>query len=181
MNTEQNTAIASPTYQPEPEWERLEIGGSPCEEDCAALGVTEDFERLNRAECRAYIAALSRFYGEAPTDSWYLLNSNPHEFGTYREAAIRYNANDKAGREYAWRVESGLLTWEQAGMWAPVKYDNKSQAIHRIADEALCKAKNPKAHPNKAAAVEAGDWFEDAVWVKPTETPAPTPDPDAVA
>jgi len=37
----------------------IDLGGAPANEDCAQLGHTPDFERLNRLEVAAYRAAMS--------------------------------------------------------------------------------------------------------------------------
>ena len=145
---------------------RDKIGGSPYEENCAALGVTDNFAQHNRAECTAYIDALRRLHGREPEGVMFCIIPNRHDFGTYREAGVRYNHASTPAREYAEKVTAGLATWEQVGMWAPVIYDRQANPLHTIANNALCKAKNPKAHPTVEAAIACGEWFPDADWTK---------------
>ena len=47
----------------------IDLGGAPANEDCAQLGHTPDFERLNRLEVAAYRAAIIARFGPPP-DGW---------------------------------------------------------------------------------------------------------------
>ena len=128
--------------------ETIEIGGTPYEEDCAATGKTEDAQTYNRLECRAFIAALRQVYGKEPEGSELKLRGNPHEFGTYYEVVYRCEWRDDAHREHAAKLERGLKTWEEAGFWKPVTYDDQNQPIHTIYDpKAWRRETNPQALP----------------------------------
>jgi hypothetical protein len=117
---------------------RIEIGGTPCDENCVATGKTLDFEALNRLECDAYTLALRRFYGEPPEGSWFRNKANSHDFGTYFEVVYVYDPAIDAHLAYASRVEQGLKTWSQAGMGAPVLYDEHSQVVlKRTVEESI--------------------------------------------
>lgn len=132
------------------EMETIEIGGTPCNEACAATGVTENASSLNRLECQAYIEGLRRKYGNEPEGAELRTKGNPHDYGTYYEVVCRFASDKPDAREYAERVESGLQTWFEVGMWTPVMYDDKSQPISIIRDPALwLQETNPGAHATK--------------------------------
>ncbi len=129
-----------------------EIGGTPTDEDCAALGVTDNFDHYNRLECTAYIEALTRVYGFPPDGSQFTIKANRHDFGVYREVAYRFNGETAAHHDYADKVEPGLATWREAGLWAPVQYQ-RSQMIHLIEGiERLDIGENPHALDAKGVA-----------------------------
>ena len=129
----------------------LEIGGTPAEENCAQVGVTEDFDRFNRLECQAYIAALQKKYGQEPEGAILVIRSNPHDFGSYREVACKFDPENEVARNYAYECEKGLASWEDVDFWTPVSY-HASQAIEGTIFELgmLDKATNPKAYPTAA-------------------------------
>lgn len=105
------------------------IGPCPADEPCAQTGVTEGAERLNRAECNAYIEALRKVYGPEPDAAYYRVKRENHDFGTYFEVCIYFDVNDDEAIAYASRAEQGLATWAEAEMTAPVQYDSNSQPI----------------------------------------------------
>jgi hypothetical protein len=135
--------------------ETCEIGGSPTEEDCAATGVTEGFDALNRLECAAYTVALQRKYGTAPDGIAFRVKENIHDFGSYYDVICRYNPEAPEAAEYATKVENGLATWDEVGMWAPVTYSG-SQPVHVIRDPDLWDRQlNSACHTTKARLLEA--------------------------
>lgn len=115
----------------------VDIGPSPADEACAAVGVTRDAPRYNRLECRAYIVALRKAYGAEPGDSRYRIKSNSHDFGSYSEVVYEYDPSDPSCVAYAEKAERGLATWRDAAMWTPVIYDDHQQVIRVLADETL--------------------------------------------
>lgn len=131
----------------------IEIGGSPASEPCAQTGAsTYDFVEANRLECRAYIAGLRLKYGPPPEGGRFQVKGNPHDFGTYYEVRFIYPEDSPDGRAYADKVENGLATWAEVGMWAPVVYDDKGNFVHMIKDEELwMRDFNPGAHPTREA------------------------------
>jgi hypothetical protein len=87
---------------------------------------------LNRAECRIYKAMLERLHPVPEgVDAYYCIQSNPHDFGSYREVGIKYNENDRAAGNWAWDMQDNspsnwddqarkeLETWKAEHM-APV-------------------------------------------------------------
>lgn len=101
----------------------MQIGGTPHEEACAQTGITDDAQALNKLECRAYIQALIKHYGQPPVGAEFRVKGNPHDFGTYYEVECRYDSQDPAAIDYACKVESGLARWDDVRMWPPVQYD----------------------------------------------------------
>jgi hypothetical protein len=132
--------------------EFIDIGGSPAGESCAALGITEGFDRLNRLECHAYMAALQKVHGPAPSGSQFSVHANRHDFGVYREVRFHFDPENEEHYAYMNKVENGLDRWDEADFWAPVKYDAKSQPFSIISDLGLLdRTRNPKAFPTRAA------------------------------
>jgi hypothetical protein len=98
--------------------ETIEIGSTPCDEQCAQVG-DSDYPERSRAECRAFINLISRTMGEPPEGVGLFIKSNAHDFGTYREVAVKVGgmltpqAREKA-LEYAYRCESESPTmWDE--------------------------------------------------------------------
>ncbi|ENG0264365.1 MULTISPECIES: hypothetical protein [Burkholderia cepacia complex] len=90
--------------------ETIEIGPTPCDEASAQVGDSNYPER-SRAECRAFINQIKRAMGEPPEGVGLFIKSNAHDFGTYREVAVKVGgmltaeARERA-LEYAYRCES---------------------------------------------------------------------------
>jgi hypothetical protein len=117
-----------------------EIGGTPYQCDCAQLGFTPDFDELNIIECKAYIVALRRAYGDPPKGVRLAVKANEHDFGVYREAAVKYdydNLSDEetsAAQQYVCSVTRGLAHWSDARMSAPAHYgESGKDVLWRIA------------------------------------------------
>ena len=109
--------------------DHLYIGPCPADEPCAQTGHTEGAERLNRIECKAYVEALRKVYGPEPDNAYYHIKGQSHDFGRYYEVCIYFDDNDDTAMAYAYKVESGLGTWSEADMAAPVQYDSNSQPV----------------------------------------------------
>ena len=93
-------------------FDTLYIGSVPCEEDCAQVGLTHDAQTLNRIECKHYIQALRRVYGNEPENTYFAIVGESHDFGTYYEVAVKYNDEDSTACELAYWIEDNLpVTW----------------------------------------------------------------------
>jgi hypothetical protein len=93
----------------------IEIGPSPCEEDCVQVG-TEDYLARGRAECRRFIDLIRQECGEEPPGAVLTIKNNPHDFGTYSEVICRYNDSNEEAMDYAFFVESNAPTkWDGTG------------------------------------------------------------------
>lgn len=85
--------------------EILEVGPVPCNEDCEQLGPNYDPIKA-LAECRRFIEAIRATVGPEPEGARLTVNSNKHDFGTYYEVAVLYDADNADATAYAFRVDS---------------------------------------------------------------------------
>jgi hypothetical protein len=108
-----------------------DFGSGPSYEEGAATGITENAGDCNRLECRAFMLAIERVYGAPPVGLTMKIRGNPHEFGTYYEVRAYYQSDDPAAVAWAFAVENGnrLRSWADAGMQAPVVYNDRHQSI----------------------------------------------------
>ncbi|RQQ79042.1 hypothetical protein DF134_35060 [Burkholderia stagnalis] len=97
--------------------ETIEIGPTPCDEACAQA-CDSNYPERSRAECRAFINQIKRAMGEPPEGAGLYIKSNAHDYGTYREVAVKVGGMltpevcEKA-LEYAYRCESeSPTTWD---------------------------------------------------------------------
>ncbi|WP_328281984.1 hypothetical protein [Sphingobium sp.] len=106
----------------------IDLGGAPANEDCAQLGHTPDFERLNRLEVATYRAALVALHGSPPQGCALVTLTNRHDFGVYYTLGLTVDAG-AARREptvaaFAEAVQEGLGSWIESGFAPPVRYDD---------------------------------------------------------
>jgi hypothetical protein len=91
--------------------ESLELGPTPCDEECAQVGKDDYFTKA-RPECRRYIELLNKKFGKPPGEAYFYVKSNPHDFGSYLEVAIKFDPNNRDEAAFAYHVESNLpATW----------------------------------------------------------------------
>lgn len=83
----------------------LEIGSTPHDEECTPLGAP-DYERRGRFECRVLGRQIIRMFGEPPAGANLTVKANPHDFGTYYELAVMYDADNEEAARWAYNVES---------------------------------------------------------------------------
>ena len=93
--------------------ETLEIGSSPCNEECAQVG--QDGYSLRAAkECQAFKNQLIRVFGEPPEGARLKIKGSSHDFGTYYEVAVSFNVENEIAAEYAFKLEGeGPTEWDQ--------------------------------------------------------------------
>lgn len=89
--------------------ETLELGSSPCGEDCAQLG-SDGFRERARKECGAYKRQLERVIAgmgkPVPEDFYLTVKGFQHDFGTYYEVAAVFESEE--GAELAYALESEI-------------------------------------------------------------------------
>ncbi|WP_323810728.1 hypothetical protein [Sphingobium baderi] len=106
----------------------IDLGGAPADEDCAQLGQTEDFARLNRLEVATYRAAMIARFGQPPEGCAFVTLANRHDFGIYRTLGLTIDAgsahSDAAVLAYSQAAQDGLSSWVEAGFAPPVRYDD---------------------------------------------------------
>jgi hypothetical protein len=83
----------------------LEIGPVPCEEECAQVG-QDDYHERARPECIRFIKAIRATVGAEPEGASLVVKSNPHDFGSYLEVAVRYDEDVPGALDYALKVEA---------------------------------------------------------------------------
>lgn len=107
--------------------EIIDLGGAPANEDCAQLGHTPDFERLNRLEVATYRAALIARFGVPPDGCALVSITNRHDFGIYRTLGLKIDGlvlRSESVAAYVAAVENGLASWIEAGFAPPVRYED---------------------------------------------------------
>ncbi|WP_337847802.1 hypothetical protein [Sphingomonas sp.] len=105
----------------------IDLGGAPGNEDCAQLGHTPDFDRLNRLEVATYRAAIIARFGSPPDGCALVSVTNRHDFGVYRTLGLEVDAiaaRREPGASYIAAVQDGLGSWVEAGFAPPVRYDD---------------------------------------------------------
>ena len=91
--------------------EYMVVGATPANEECAQVG-TENYSLLSRAECHRFIEHIRKVCGVEPEGAVLLVKTEPHDFGSYREVACRYDTEVRESMDYAWHVEnSELRSW----------------------------------------------------------------------
>jgi hypothetical protein len=103
--------------------ESINIGATPAEEDCEALGPNYDVAKAKR-ECRAYINQLRRWliaqgHGEklarVESEGAFRLytKANAHDFGTYHEVEVKIEGDNEEAVELAYLIDgSGPREWD---------------------------------------------------------------------
>lgn len=84
----------------------LTLGPTPAGEECCQLGKHD--MQMHRIEVRAYINQLKRMFPNETPDAYFIPKREEHDFGTYYEAAVKYNENDEKAVDFAFKVEGNL-------------------------------------------------------------------------
>lgn len=86
-------------------YEFMTIGASPTDENTAQVG-RPDYDECSGRECHVFKRMLERLY-PPPVDgsATLVIKSSPHEYGSYREVFVRYDADDAAATDYAFAIE----------------------------------------------------------------------------
>ena len=93
-------------------YDYMEIGPVPAAEECQQVGMPGYDPIAAKQECQRFIDLIRQVVGEEPEGARLVVKSNPHDFGTYYEVAVKYDVNDEIAVEYAMKVESEApLTW----------------------------------------------------------------------
>ena len=95
------------------DFDTMSLGPTPSEEPCAQTGKHDP--SINKMEVRAFINQLKRLYPNESPNAYFIMERNEHEFGTYYEAAIKYNIDDEEASEFAYNVEHNTPEfWDEA-------------------------------------------------------------------
>lgn len=88
-------------------YDYIDLGSTPSEEPCTQLGAGYD-PLIACAECQRYINQLRKQFGTEPFGSHFIISSNHHDFGTYYEVVIQFDADDAEQVKWALNVEANL-------------------------------------------------------------------------
>lgn len=95
--------------------DHLDLGSAPSDEDCAQLGMDDNYAVRARRECRALINQFIRMCGDPPPGARFRIMANPHDFGTYYSVVVEYDPNDEDAVAYAYRCdEESPDQWDMA-------------------------------------------------------------------
>ena len=95
--------------------DHLDLGSVPSDEDCAQVGVDDNYPVRAKRECRALINQLKRACGEPPPGARFRIMANPHDFGTYYSVVIDFDPEDAEAVAYAYRCdEESPREWDMA-------------------------------------------------------------------
>lgn len=88
--------------------ETLELCCTPVSENCQQVGTAGYDHQKARQECEAFRRQLRRQFGEEPEGASLVIKSNPHDFGTYLEVAVKFDSDNEEAAEYAYKLEEEL-------------------------------------------------------------------------
>jgi len=90
----------------------MELGSSPCDENCAQLGSPDYYSRAME-ECGRYKKMLEeKFPPKNPANRFGIKGFN-HDFGRYYEVVVFFNDRDGESMDFAYNVEANLpQTWK---------------------------------------------------------------------
>ena len=91
----------------------MPIGSAPWDEPCMQVETGKDYLPAMKKECERFRDLLEQAF--PPPDGAYLtITSNPHDFGTYLEVAVRYDEHDREAVDYALMLEGHAPgTWRE--------------------------------------------------------------------
>ena len=85
----------------------MELCCTPAAEDCEQLVPNYNPDKA-RKECIAFRNQLRRVFGPEPEGARLIIKSSPHDFGNYMEVAVKYDTNNEAASEYAYKCEGEM-------------------------------------------------------------------------
>ncbi len=89
----------------------IEIGATPCEEECAQVG-SPDYAKRAREECKRFAQVIRQKLGPEPEGAHLAIKSFPHDFGNYYGLVCCYDSENPEAVAYALACEShGPETW----------------------------------------------------------------------
>lgn len=97
------------------EW--MELGTTPANEDCVQVS-KEDYLPAMTKECERYKEMLiNRYPVPAGVNAYFGIKTFPHDFGSYKEVCIIYDAGDERSANFALFVEGSLpQEWDDTGV-----------------------------------------------------------------
>jgi|APGre2960657373_1045057.scaffolds.fasta_scaffold95643_2 hypothetical protein len=94
--------------------EYMELGSTPCEEDCAQVGSNGFRERANN-EMTAYINQLNRLFSNAESNGVkFRIKWFSHDFGSYGEVCAYWDTENEIANEYVYTIDRNLPSnWDK--------------------------------------------------------------------
>ena len=90
----------------------VELGSTPCEEDCVQVDPEKDYLGSMREECLQFMDLIRKKLGPEPEGARLGIKRNPHDFGPYLDVVCYYDDEDEAARRYAHLCEAQApRTW----------------------------------------------------------------------
>lgn len=86
----------------------LNIGPTPCDEQCEQIGTDGYDPVLAKLECRVFAKQIRRICGDPPNGARLVVASEPHDFGSYHEVSVKFDDSEDA-IEYAYKCESECI------------------------------------------------------------------------
>ncbi len=83
----------------------IEIGATPCEEECEQVG-SPDYARRAREECKRFAGVIRQKLGPEPDGARLAIKSFSHDFGSYYELVCCYDSETPEAVAYAFACES---------------------------------------------------------------------------
>jgi len=85
-------------------YDSIQIGSTPCDEECAQVG-EDGYSVKARAECQAFRNQLRRKFGPEPEGVSIRIKGNSHDFGTYYEVELSFDDSNEKACEYVYKVD----------------------------------------------------------------------------
>ena len=113
--------------------EKVTIGATPWGESCAQVG-SPDYQDQSFIECTVFRRQLMRNYPVPEgVPASIIISSERHDFGTYREVAVRFNPESQAATEYAYTLENaGPENWDSIARYELIWYSTKATFMRRL-------------------------------------------------
>lgn len=109
----------------------LHIGATPYGESCAQVG-QPDYNDRSDIECKVFLRQIRRLF-PVPGDvsARFTVVSEPHDFGSYREVAIKFDGSSEAAVNFAHHVEANSPEkWDATAQYELCWFDRR-QAYER--------------------------------------------------
>ena len=104
------------------QYELLELGPVPCDEDCYQTG--KDDDGLIRKQAHIWKGQLQRTYPEAT----FVVKRFPHDFGCYYEVCVVYDPDDDKSCRDAWDIEGNCpKTWDRESIVEMQKLEKENK------------------------------------------------------
>ena len=87
----------------------IELGSCPVNETCISVS-NDDYMPAMRAECKRYKTMLEKRFPDIPSEAYFKIGTNQHDFGTYLDVRIIFNENNEEASDFAYFVEDNLPT-----------------------------------------------------------------------